>query len=427
MSIYPVTSEDSMQKIHLMIKAKELAHLKQLTSDAEAALCQQLPHESAPMFGVCTRQPQPTPLTHDAAKSEFQSWQTIRSNMIYSEDSELPAVPLPSSLSAELNLLLSNAIYHINTEEPSELSFKKLSGAMVRYNGVTGREAILDIELWNQSNETVNRRAHLRRPPSEVVSVKDTGGYPYHTTVHVIVPISNVGERFRAFLKGYARNTHQQFTKLILVVFGQDDLAQVNSLVARYTGHLNISVVRGEGEFTRGRALDQGLYHLANDQLAFLCDIDMIIDASFWDHCRLNAVRGSRVYYPVFFSLYNMDYVYHNKAKPSSFWLSREHGHWVWYSYGMVCIYKSDYIASGGFDTTIVGWGGEDTDFFKRVLKAKLEVIKAPDASLIHRWHPKDCSLSLTPQQYHDCLGSKAEALAGKKELAEYIFHLNEQ
>lgn len=432
LSIYPVTSEDRMQMVHLLMKAKELIHQKQLVTVAEAQLCDHASKGSVPILDkLCTHYPQPS--QHDTkpyhTKPEFQSWQTIKSNMIYSEESEQPAVRLSPSLSTELNLFIANAIYQINSEEPSELTFRALSNAMVRYSGITGREAILDLELWNQRNETVNRRMHLRRPPSEIVTVTERSEQLYNTTVHVIVPLSNVGERFRVFLKGYIGNTRHQYTKLILVVYGQDDVTEVSSLVARYTRshHLNITVVRGVGEFTRGRALDLGLGQLGNDQLAFLCDVDMVIEDGFWNRCRLNAMQGRTVYYPVFFSFYNMDYVYHDKVKPHSFWLSREHGHWVGYSYGMVCLYKSDYLASGGFDRTIVGWGGEDTNFFERVLKTKLEVIKAPDPSLTHRWHQKHCSISLTPQQYQDCLGSRAEALAGKKELAEYVMHLEEQ
>lgn len=428
-SIFPVRSEESMLKIHLVLKAKELVHLKQAAIAAETQLCQQ--RTLVPMLDTVCSTNDPVPPQHDVTP-EFQPWQTIISGMVYSEDTEVPAVRVSPALSSELNLLIANALYQINTQESPQLVLKKLGSAMVRYNAAAGREAILDLELGSSrnENETMTRRVHFRRPPGDIISIRETGDY--NATVHVIVPISNVEERLRLFLKSYLSSTkHQPHTKLILVVYGQEQFRRVGLLVAHYTRHRRenrITIIKGVGEFARGRALEQGLNMLANGHLAFLCDVDMTIDDGFWNRCRLNAIQGRRVYYPVFFSLYNMEYVYHNNNKPNGFWVSREHGHWVWYSYGMVCIYKSDYIASGGFDTTIVGWGGEDTDFFERVLlRAKLEVIKAPEPSLIHRWHTKHCSASLNPQQYYDCLGSKAEALAGKKQLAEYIFQLEEQ
>lgn len=440
-SIFPVTGKGNMEMVHILMKAKELLRLKQEMIITEAQLCQLASQRSLTMFNdICpnhgwhaqhslalenhTLQPSPHNLI-----PENQSWQTIKSDTIYSEDSELAAVRVSPSLSSELNLFVAHAIYQINSQELTELIFKKLTTAMIRYNGADGREVILDLELLNLQNKTVHRRVQFQRPPGEIVSVAEVGDY--NAAVHVIVPISNVKGRFSAFLKAYITSTkHQRHIKLILVVYGRKEFKHVSLLVAKYTKntyYADITILKGVGEFSRGRAMDQGLSKLENGHLAFLCDVDITIDDTFWNRCKLNAVQGKRVYYPVFFSLYNMEYVYHKKIKPDGFWISREHGHWVWYSYGMVCIYKSDYLASGGFDTTIVGWGGEDTDFFEKVLKAKLEVIKAPDPSLIHRWHPKDCSPFLNPQQYYDCLGSKAEALAGKKELAEYIFHQEEQ
>eukprot|EP00731_Ephydatia_muelleri_P037297 Em0438g2a len=396
-SIFPVMSGESMQMIHLASKAKALVHLKQAAVAAETQLCQQKASVLI-LDNVCTRDPLPPP-QHDVTPT-FQPWQTITSNTVYSEDTELPAVRVSPALSSELNLLIANALYQINTQESPALEFKKLGSAMVRYNAATGREAILDIELWNSRNETLTRRVHFRRPPGDIISIRETDDY--NATVHVIVPISNVEERFRLFLKSYLSSTRRQpHAKLILVVYGQEEFTHVGLLVAQYTRNrrdTSITILRGVGEFARGRAMDQGINILANNHLAFLCDVDITIDDDFWNRCRMNAIQGKRVYYPVFFSLYNMDYAYHNKIKPNGFWVSREHGHWVWYSYGMVCIYKSDYLASGGFDTSIVGWGGEDTDFFERVRRrAKLEVIKAPDPSLIHRWHSKHCSASLKP------------------------------
>ena len=51
-------------------------------------------------------------------------------------------------------------------------------------------------------------------------------------------------------------------------------------------------------------------------------------------------------------------------------------GHWVYYGYGMVCLYKADYMAVGGFDLHIKGWGGEDVDLYKKVIKHGLRVWK---------------------------------------------------
>lgn len=35
----------------------------------------------------------------------------------------------------------------------------------------------------------------------------------------------------------------------------------------------------------------------------------------------------------------------------------------------MVCLYKTDFKALGGFSKTITGWGREDVDFYDRTVK----------------------------------------------------------
>ena len=251
--------------------------------------------------------------------------------------------------------------------------------------------------------------------------------------VNVIVPLNNVGERFTAFFNDFQRDflRRRLAVRLILVVYGgQGEYERINSIVtsSRHWPPSRLTIVQGrEGEeFARGRALHLGLSMLGDGDIVFFCDTDMVMTREFMDRCRLNPVQGKRVYYPVFFSYYNMDYAYHGEAKPERPVISRRNGHWVSYSYGMACLFKSDYTTAGGFNLSITGWGGEDTDFFTRVLDAKLEVLKAPDPGLAHRWHPKHCSPSLTPSQYADCLGTRDEVLADKKQLASYIVYLEE-
>ena len=44
------------------------------------------------------------------------------------------------------------------------------------------------------------------------------------------------------------------------------------------------------------------------------------------------------------------------------------------YGYGMTCMYSIDYQAVGGYNTSIVGWGGEDVDLYQRHVKSDLQV-----------------------------------------------------
>ena len=88
--------------------------------------------------------------------------------------------------------------------------------------------------------------------------------------------------------------------------------------------------------------------------------VDLNVERAFLQRCRRSAIQGKMVYFPEMFKLYNMKYVYRNCTPPKTFGLNRKHGFWEYYtlySYGMACMYKSDYST---MDQSLVGWGGED-------------------------------------------------------------------
>lgn len=452
MTISPIMGHDHMRSFHYFVKLRELEYLKVWILKVEATTnqnCHLIPKELAPpTFELVARNCEASILNASClhlqpfntksyepvrpkTRNELQSWDYINSeNYIFVEKSTFPVSKVTVNTAEELQYIVKKAIDIINIEEPSELHFCELKNTFVKDTGTQGRRYILDLDLWDSKGKKVPRRVQLLRPyQPEMISIPEKGSRDQ--LINFIVPLSKVNQRFMDFLKVYEQTClkTQENVRLILVVYGEEDINFVNSVVDGYQKDyldMLVTVVPGVGEFTRGRAIDYGLTLLKKNELAFLCDVDMTIERSFLNRCRLNAVKGERVYYPVFFTYYNMDYVYKFDKKPKTFNIARQHGHWVWYSYGMICIYYSDYLSIGGFDKSIVGWGGEDVDLFLKVLAHELEVVKAPDPALTHRWHPKYCSSSLTPKQYSDCLGTRNEALADKKELAEYILYLEE-
>lgn len=358
---------------------------------------------------------------------DFQPWVYFDSTTIFPDQNNYPSykMKLRKNTRQELKQVLTKAVQRSSEQNGRALKFKKLVNGWMRHNPFIGNEYIFDILLVDGARKVVSRRINLVRPlGSNLITRKDS--MVTETPINMIVPLTNVNQRFKEFMSMYEKLalTSSERVRLVLSVYGEEDIRLVRSVVEEYHRKYpsaQMTVVEGSGKFSRGRALHGAVAHLAPKELIFFCDVDMKIRSEFLERCRRNTIQGKRVYYPEFFKLYNMDYVYWNMPRPKYVSLKRSHGHWAYYSFGMLCMYKSDYSTVGGMDTKIDGWGDEDVQFFNKVLKSRLDVLRAPDTSLSHRWHDKFCSKGLSPEQYKHCLSSQQENLADRKELAHYI------
>ena len=55
--------------------------------------------------------------------------------------------------------------------------------------------------------------------------------------------------------------------------------------------------------------------------------------------------------------------------------------------------------------------------FFSRYLKKGYRVVRAPDPTLFHIWHPKQCPRTLSKRQYETCIGSMARYEGSQRQL----------
>ena len=460
LTLYPIRSPAHMFSVDLYCKHREANRLHRHAHylDKHANLvCQHVPNRLKPplselnarlcemngdvTFNYTTIDTSTMNITSDDIPNRFYpknmyevpAWKTLDGMSGYSLGSEVPMTRISGEFRQEMDYVIKKATQYVQDHELEELSFHSLRNGYVRYSGLQGREFILDIQLQNSRREGINRRVHLVRPhlPS-VVAMGDTSPSVLTRQVNFIVPLSHVTERFTEFLKTYEGLCliPQENCNLVLSVYGDQEYKNVQTRVQEYAKQhpgFHYNILKGSGLFTRARALNLGLSHLKDADLAFLCDVDMTIKPGFLNRCRQNTLRNSRVYYPTFFKYYDMDYVYKFKKKPLTFPIAREHGHWASYSYGMVCIYKSDYDAIGGFNTAIEGWGEEDVDLFRKVINHRLDVMRTADHGLFHRYHDKICSAKLNPTQFKHCISSREEDIADRMQLAEYVFYLEDK
>lgn len=461
-TVHPVKIPDNMRSVHHYYKTIELMEAKQKLLLAEQqvrdvclqvspklsppgmqinnASCRVHSHSCRPMApaslceGTVSADSLPK-LYKPENKFDLPVWKHFDYRFIHQEDPSNPREPVRGEFQQELGEVTSFATKVVlERRKNSKLKFDKIVNGFVRHDGLQGRNYILDLLFTDQSTDpykAVHERVTMVRPMAATFLVLPEKSNSY-ATINFVVPLFHVNDRFGEFLVQYERTVLQrkENARLLMVVYGDQDVKNVQAEVQKYKDKwpsAHISVIEGEGNFTRARAIHTGMENLQDSDLVFICDVDLTIRSDFFTRCRKNAVKGSRVYYPEFFKLYNLDYVYRYSKKPDYIRVARENGHWATYSFGMVCLYKLDYLASGGFDLDIEGWGGEDVDLFMKVLKSGREVMRVPDAGLTHRWHPKICSKELPKVQLEQCLSSQGENLADRVELARYLLELEDQ
>ena len=119
-------------------------------------------------------------------------------------------------------------------------------------------------------------------------------------------------------------------------------------------------------------------------------------------------------YFPIVFSAYPL-----SNGAPAE--VKQGHGVWRTTGFGVVCIEAVDFAAAGGIATTRGQWGGEDTQFYGKILKGRrLEVVRAIDEGLLHRYHEMNCT-GLEPLQRIGCLQMQAELSGSKLSLRQQI------
>lgn len=211
--------------------------------------------------------------------------------------------------------------------------------------------------------------------------------------------------------------------------------------------------IKHEGSFSRAKSLQYGVENCcsfdreddaSNDHLVFLCDVDVLFNENFLNLCRFNAVKNKRVFYPVLYSFYNPALINKNEhdsalkrensaeqdeeeeTKRINLIINKENGYWRETGFGMVCVYKQDFMAMGGFDEflSVKTWGGEDLYLYRKFAKSNLEIFRSVTPGLFHLYHAKECNKNLlTKTQYQNCLAIKVFNEASHKKLGLIYFN----
>ena len=435
----PITASNNVYSIHLFFKIIKYRKLKTKVLQLSNIAAQLLDHISQ----HDTTEPTLVTNFHSTNQAHFTaseaadicSWAYFNNqSMWYSDQRTYPRsiMSVYTFQQQEVEMALLETVRAANAITGNQLVLRAFTNGYICHDALNGNEYIIDgiFSKFGLFQQVFEKQIHLSRPfnahTTEQITLLSNA-----ENVHFVVPISSGIQRLELFLQNYEEEflAKNENTSLTLAVYGNATIAYVKGMVwkmlRKYPIAADITIITGKGTFSRGRALHAAINHLRPDDLVFICDMDLILDTDFISRCRSNTEKGKRVYYPEFFKLYNDKYMFRtsagNGARSS---INRQNGHWAYYSYGMVCIYKSDYDAVSGFDQSLEGWGGEDVQLVDKLLSHRLDVFRAPDTGLMHRWHNKECKI--TDNQYKECLWSKSENLADKLDLARLAFCIEE-
>ncbi|XP_043916252.1 chondroitin sulfate synthase 3-like [Protopterus annectens] len=413
-------------------------------------------------------------------RNEVLEWEFLTGKHVYSmSENQMPRQGINTALRSALDDILMQIMDIINESSKSRgrvIEFKEIQYGYRRVDPLHGAEYVLDLMLLYKKHKgrkvtvPVRRHAYLQQTFSkpffreveelefdEFLENSDAESQsfsflsnslkmfsPFQFTksaksveghgdkkIHFIVPLTGRYDIFVRFMENFERTCliPKQNVKLAIILFYSDSnqdkdkhMELLNNYRAKYPS-ADITIIPMAGEFSRGLALQVGSSHFENDTLLLFCDIDLVFTPDFLQRCRDNTVQGQQVYYPIIFSQYNPEIVFRaNTASDNSFVFTKKSGFWRDYGFGITCIYKSDLMKVGGFDTSIQGWGLEDVDLFNKVISSGINVFRSQEVGVVHIYHPVYCDPNLDPKQYRMCLGSKASTFASTMQLAEMWF-----
>lgn len=410
-------------------------------------------------------------------RNDVLEWDFLTGRHIYSAgESKMARQNLGSSLRTSLDDIILQVMEMINENSKVRgrvIDFKEIQYGYRRVDPMHGAEYILDLLLLYRKHKgrkitvPVRRHAYLQQSFSrpyfteseqldvaELVaainsesqtlsflsnSLKFFSPFQFYEStremweqsqrkVNILVPLSGRYDVFVRFMENFEKVCliPKQNVKLTIILVDSEDnnnRGNHKELIKDYYKKYpkaDLSVLPMTGNFSRGLALELGSSQLDNDTLLFFCDVDLIFNSNALQRCRDNAVQGKQVYFPVVFSQYNPKIVYaENTPNENKFVFTRKSGFWRDYGFGITCVFKSDLLKAGGFDTSILGWGLEDVDLFTKVINSGFKVFRSQEPGIVHIYHPVHCNSSLEHKQLKMCLGSKASTYASATQLAE--------
>ena len=198
--------------------------------------------------------------------------------------------------------------------------------------------------------------------------------------VHIIVGMKNLGKWARDLVENVERiyeDTRDERFSLVIVDFESEDIDM--ELLLRQSALRHWTLIQVEGSFLRSGGINLALDQIPSVDIFFTADLTLGIPSSMLDYIRKRTFQGYSAYAPVV----TRHMCGHSFMHPL--------GYWEVMGYGLMGMYKSDWVRVGGMNSVDFQekWGGEDWNCADKILERGINLNRIKERHLFHHYHSK--------------------------------------
>ncbi|KAK1798696.1 hypothetical protein P4O66_006978 [Electrophorus voltai] len=326
------------------------------------------------------------------------------------------------------------------------LSAPRLVNGYRRFDPTRGMEYMLDLQLHAQTesgrSRALTRRVHMVRPLSQV-EIIPMPSVTEGTRVHLLLPVSHTERgaalRFLERCGPVVFEAGENAALTLLLLYHPDEAKRVGGTADIFAelkakaavaerGHPDVEVswvsVRTEGPGLL-RALDAASRKHAADALLLLVTVDTVLNGDVLNRCRVNAIAGWQVFFPVHFQAFDPRVTHPHGPPPTAPDLVREAGHFDRHAFGEACFYNGDYVASRARQSAESHGDelSEDVDAYDVFLcNSHLHVFRGVEPALWQAHRRCACEPQLGDGALQRCLQGNLRGLGSQSQLAMLLF-----
>ncbi|XP_007234628.3 chondroitin sulfate synthase 2 [Astyanax mexicanus] len=447
LSVHPVSSPEQMYHLHRYFTKRELQKTYEEIKKLQAEI-KNISHvavdgnrSAAWPIGI------PPPF-QPKSRFEVLRWDYFTEEQMFSCADGAPKCQINGADHEDVNSVIQMALAELNKKYSPvlQLSAPRLINGYRRFDPTRGMEYTLDLQLQATTEsghgQAIEHRVHLVRPLSQVEIIP----MPYvteATRVHVVLPLTSPNRPIALrFLDLCASNLFELGENVVLTflflyepaeaqkVGSSDVFAEVKAKVAAVEHHYPnvkipwISVKTENPGFLRVMDIVSRKHPV--DTLFLVATADTVINSEFLNRCRMNAISGWQVFFPIHFQDFDPRIAYPDGSAPATPDLLREAGHFDRYAFEEACFYNADYMAA----RTRMTADAQDNDellesldmFDVFVQYSSLHVFRAVEPALRQAYRNRTCDPQLSEDMFHRCLQSTHEGIGSRSQLAMLMF-----